>query len=142
MACAGNSAEICGGNLRIDVYQTSSVSTKKWNLLGCYTDNTSARTLQYYQSNAPSALTVEICQTQCLNEGYTYAGVEYANECCEFCSFAFPFFSLFPSVCTTPVLPQAIELIRLLLRSLRQQNRKWWLPRILGLQYGLRGQFS
>ena len=92
MPCAGNSAETCGGNLRIDIYQSvESVSTKSWHLLGCYTDNASARTLSYYQSNAPAGLTVEICQGLCLNEGYSYAGVEYANECCTFCSYDFPF---------------------------------------------------
>jgi hypothetical protein len=142
MPCAGNSAETCGGSLRIDIYQSGgSVSTKKWNLLGCYTDNTSARTLSFYQSNAPSALTIEICQGLCLNEGYSYAGVEYANECC---MFSFPF-SLFPSSVSfnlySVTFPQATELTGLILGSLRQQNRKRRFC-ILGLQHGLRWQLG
>jgi hypothetical protein len=89
MACAGNPAEICGGNLRLDLYQYGgSLSTKKWNFLGCYTDNVSARTLVYRQTlpNGPSGLTVEICQALCLNAGYSYSGVEYSVECCKFWS--------------------------------------------------------
>lgn len=99
MACAGNSAEICGGPNRLDLYSygggsvastttaaptTSSTAAKKWNFLGCYTDSVSARTLTWAQTipNGSGTLTVEICQGLCQNAGYTLAGVEYAVECC------------------------------------------------------------
>jgi hypothetical protein len=83
MACAGNGAETCGGNHRMNIYQASTTTTaKSWKSLGCYTDSSSARTLVNYQSNAPKALTIESCQSICQTAGYTYAGVEYANECC------------------------------------------------------------
>jgi hypothetical protein len=92
MACAGNSAETCGGNHRLDIYQASASTTaKSWKSLGCYTDSSSARTLVNYQSNAPKALTIETCQSICKTAGYAYAGVEFANECCTLSS---PFFSL------------------------------------------------
>jgi hypothetical protein len=85
MPCAGNSAETCGGNERMDLYQLAgSASIKSWHPLGCYTDNTAARTLSYYQSSAPAAMTVEICQELCLSKGYSYTGLEYAHQCCEF----------------------------------------------------------
>src|ERR1700738_3050388 len=101
MACAGNSAEICGGPNRLDLYSfgggsvastttaaptsktttsaaptTTSTGPKKWNLLGCYTDSVSARTLTWAQTipNGPNTLTVEICQGLCHNAGYTFAG--------------------------------------------------------------------
>lgn len=93
MACAGNSAETCGGPNRLDLYQYGSSTPptggpKKWNLLGCYTDSVSARTLSTAQTipNGPGTLTVEICQSLCQNAGYSLAGVEYSVECCT-CSF-------------------------------------------------------
>ncbi len=115
MACAGNSAETCGGGNRLDLYSygsgvvtsttvaptsrtTTTTSTgptttaggaKKWNFLGCYTDSVSARTLTWAQTipNGPGTLTVEICQGLCQNAGYTLSGVEYSVECCKFCLF-------------------------------------------------------
>lgn len=81
MACAGNAAETCGGNLRIDIFEYTG-----WTLLGCYTDNVSARTLSNYivVPGGQSATTIESCQAACKAAGYTLAGVEYSNECCKF----------------------------------------------------------
>jgi len=81
MACAGNAAETCGGNLRIDIYEHTG-----WTLLGCYTDNVNARTLSNYivVPGGQSATTIESCQAACIAAGYSLAGVEYANECCKF----------------------------------------------------------
>jgi glucan 1,3-beta-glucosidase len=82
MACAGNPGEICGGNQRLDVYQSSTA----WKFLGCYTDKVLARTLDDYITvpGGQGATTIENCQAACRAAGYTLAGVEYANECCKF----------------------------------------------------------
>lgn len=82
MACAGNSGEICGGNQRLDVYQSSTA----WKFLGCYTDKVLSRTLDDYITvpGGQGATTIENCQAACRAAGYTLAGVEYANECCKF----------------------------------------------------------
>jgi hypothetical protein len=80
MACAGNPAETCGGNLRLDLYEHTG-----WTLIGCYTDKVSARTLSHYTtvSGGIGATTIEACQDACYALGYILAGVEYANECCK-----------------------------------------------------------
>jgi hypothetical protein len=48
-----------------------------WTSLGCYTDNVAARSL-------PVAMTIEACQAACSAAGYMLAGVEWAQECCEY----------------------------------------------------------
>jgi hypothetical protein len=128
MACAGNSNEICGGNQRLDVYQSTSASSTKWTSLGCYTDSTSARTLSNYITvpGGTGATTIESCQAACLALGYSLAGVEYANECCKF-SFLYHLLT--------------VSNHSLLAYSLRQQNRKRRRPRVLGLQHALRRQW-
>lgn len=87
MKCVNNTAEICGGSNRIDVYHhKDTMGIRSWKLLGCYTDSSSARTLAYGQtiSTGPSTLTIEICQAICHDAGYILAGVEYGQECCRF----------------------------------------------------------
>lgn len=98
MACSGNSAEICGGPNRLDLYQYIGSVGKMWNSLGCYTDSVSARSLTWAQTipNGPSTLTVELCQQLCQNAGYSLAGVEYSVECCMFYPFSVRFSPPFP----------------------------------------------
>jgi hypothetical protein len=64
---------------------TSPTGTGGWKLLGCYTDNVSARTLVNAEAvpGGPTAMTVQACQTVCQGLGYLLAGVEYADECCK-----------------------------------------------------------
>ena len=79
MTCPGNAAEICGGNLQIDVY-----TSNKWTSLGCYSDSASSRTLTQYMSsisNPASTMTIEICQNTFESAGYTFSGVEWVREC-------------------------------------------------------------
>lgn len=54
-----------------------------WTALGCYTDSVQARGLPYGAGipGGPGSMTVEACQTACKAAGYTYAGVEYSQEC-------------------------------------------------------------
>ena len=100
MTCNGNTAEICGGPNRLDLYSyasatvaptssetstTSATATASgWNFKGCYTDNVSSRSLGHGMSvpGGAAAMTVEACEAVCLAAGYILAGVEYAGECC------------------------------------------------------------
>ena len=48
---------------------------------GCYSDNSpNGRTLQYQQPDN-NTLTVESCIAMCSSQGYTIAGMEYADQC-------------------------------------------------------------
>ncbi len=60
--------------------------SSSWSLLGCYTDSVAARSLPYAAGVAggAAAMTVELCEAACRSAGYSLAGVEYADECCEF----------------------------------------------------------
>ncbi|KAF4631590.1 hypothetical protein G7Y89_g6540 [Cudoniella acicularis] len=106
MTCNGNTAEICGGPNRINIYSISGASSSGsatasgsassvsasssatatastgWNSLGCYTDAVGARALVNQQYTIPGAsMTVEACEAACKTLGYTLAGVEYSDEC-------------------------------------------------------------
>jgi glucan 1,3-beta-glucosidase len=81
-ACTGNSAQICGGVSRISIYQLTDVSPK-WIRLGCYTDNSTARTLSH---TVPATVlntttTNALCIKECQLFGYTYAGTEAGSQC-------------------------------------------------------------
>ena len=89
-ACAGNSAQTCGGGWAISVYQvasgspgttttTTSTSTPTWSSLGCYRDS-SSRVLTSY-STTSSSNTPTSCQSLCTSKGYSFAGTEYGQEC-------------------------------------------------------------
>jgi hypothetical protein len=97
MACKGNANEMCGGSLRLNVYEygtpaipasvvasavasaSPSAAASGWLNLGCYTDP-GPRTLLNLITLA-GATTVELCQAGCAAQGYTLAGVEYGGEC-------------------------------------------------------------
>jgi hypothetical protein len=111
MTCSGDTGEICGGDLRINIYSyngttpltatsttamptsTSSVTSTSTNLaitapgayksLGCYSDITSNRTLGFVGDypGAHGNMTIEPCQGACENAGYVFAGVEFGDEC-------------------------------------------------------------
>jgi len=98
MKCSGNSAEICGGLNRLDVYQhpalpppsttaypitSATPESSTWKSLGCYVDNVNGRALPS-QVTPSGSLTVESCQTACLAAGYILAGVESGSQC--FCN--------------------------------------------------------
>ncbi|KAJ3133555.1 hypothetical protein HK101_004444, partial [Irineochytrium annulatum] len=96
-ACPGNAAEKCGSGGHLSVYGNTTTplvwpvpATKKTNLpgdfqwVGCYQDNVDSgagpvRTLPW-QFISPN-MTVELCLNHCYNFGYSFAGVEYGNEC-------------------------------------------------------------
>jgi hypothetical protein len=85
MNCAGSSTEVCGGPGGLSLYKlsavpstTTSASTPGYTYVGCQSDSTTARTLGSLVITSP-ALTVELCTSFCA--GYTYFGLEYADEC-------------------------------------------------------------
>ena len=103
MACNGNSAEMCGGPNRLNVFMQKTTSSSSsttsasvtssttkplstagsapagWQNLGCYTDSTGARSLNTTLYLA-GAMTVELCTSNCKAQGFTLSGVEYADE--------------------------------------------------------------
>jgi hypothetical protein len=88
--CSGNTTEICGGSDRLSVYWSgtdgpSIIQTAgNWSIMGCYVDSVNSRLLSVeiaYPDGTSN--TVEACTSACLAEGYAYAGVEWAEECCE-----------------------------------------------------------
>jgi WSC domain/PAN domain len=88
MACKGNPSETCGGSLRLSLYNNTNFAYPKipftaanYTFVGCYTDNTSARTLRNYSTSSTTSMTVESCTAICAAKHYAYAGVEYAAEC-------------------------------------------------------------
>ena len=54
-----------------------------WTSSGCYTDNVNSRTLYSAAYNDGTAMTEESCIAYCSGKGYSYAGVEYSQECCK-----------------------------------------------------------
>ncbi|KAH8705720.1 glycoside hydrolase superfamily [Talaromyces proteolyticus] len=56
--------------------------------VGCFTDETTPRTLNGTQLPDSNANTPESCATQCGLSGYSYSGVEYSTQC--FCSHQYP----------------------------------------------------
>lgn len=85
--CPGNSDEPCGGSGYMNVFSNGVAPPAEapgpsgWEALGCYTDNVSARTLTTNVSPSDEIVTVYSCTTLCSQQGFQYAGVEYAREC-------------------------------------------------------------
>ena len=102
-ACSGAPNQVCGGlGGYISIYYDAALYTPgspgttgggtvpsgpvtvnvtgNYNYIGCYSEGTAGRALTGLAPTAPTAGgTVESCETAC--KGYTYFGVEYANEC-------------------------------------------------------------
>lgn len=54
-----------------------------WTYYNCLVDSVSARTLSTASYTDTSGMTEEACISYCTDGGYTYAGVEFGQECCE-----------------------------------------------------------
>ena len=93
--CSGDQTETCGGNGYFHDASYLSLftnggpnaggngpavvpSTGPYNYSGCYTEGTNVRALGSKATASPD-MTVQSCATYC--SGYTYFGLEYANEC-------------------------------------------------------------
>ncbi|KAJ1025960.1 hypothetical protein NDA16_002585 [Ustilago loliicola] len=86
MACSGNTNEKCGAGNLMNVYSNQvqlqpiqSATVGSFSSLGCYNDTSNARILQGAQPVLGQNTTLENCAQKCA--GFTYFGVEYANEC-------------------------------------------------------------
>ena len=85
MACAGNSAQLCGGSGKINIFVNANAAAisgapSGWTVNGCYPDSSSNRALDAY-SFSSSSMTPALCTSTCLSKGYNYAGLEYGGEC-------------------------------------------------------------
>lgn len=96
-ACAGNSAEICGGSDRLSVFNntaytspTSPTNSGNYVLQGCYQELNGGRLLSGASYSNTTGMTVETCTSFCQAQGTSgvYAGVEYSQEC--YCSSSLP----------------------------------------------------
>jgi len=93
MACAGDSTQFCGAGNRINIVQDlnwvqtffARASFQTWNLMACYVDSGSARTLpnavNLGATGGPNNATIPNCLSACAAAGYTYCGEEYYSEC-------------------------------------------------------------
>ncbi|KAF2761337.1 WSC-domain-containing protein [Pseudovirgaria hyperparasitica] len=52
-----------------------------WTYQGCYSDSTGSRTLSNGGYNSGNQMTGEVCISYCSQNGFIYAGTEYAGEC-------------------------------------------------------------
>jgi hypothetical protein len=91
MACAGNASQICGGGFALSLYAytgyiaplQTTAKIGNYSYQGCWTDNVqgSGRSLKGYSFTNTTGMTEEVCVGACLTRGYTWAGVEYGQEC-------------------------------------------------------------
>ena len=97
MACTGNSSELCGGPLRLSVYNlttfvppTAVKAVGSYVLQGCYHEATNSRLLSGPTYTNSTGMTVESCVSYCTAASPTqaYAGVEYGEEC--YCGSSLP----------------------------------------------------
>ncbi|KAI4121761.1 MAG: hypothetical protein LQ338_006185 [Usnochroma carphineum] len=91
-ACAGNSAEECGGGNRMSIYSKGTLVVRQnptaqttglpgsWQYQGCITEGANNRIWKYQIINQ-NTNTATACLTQCQSFGYQAAGVEYGDEC-------------------------------------------------------------
>lgn len=84
--CVGDPTEPCGGPNRLNLFWSGetppavSPGTNGWSSIGCYSEGTTGRTLQYqYLPPDGTEMTVDICTSACRDNAYTFAGLEYAD---------------------------------------------------------------
>ena len=58
-----------------------------YHYVGCYSEGVGGRALEYQQNLNTSTITIEECLFACKDNGFAFAGVEYATQC--FCSVVF-----------------------------------------------------
>ncbi|KAL7410783.1 glycosyl hydrolase family 71-domain-containing protein [Mrakia frigida] len=88
-ACAGNSAQICGGAYALSVFKTATTTTTStttpaisgWKHTGCYSDSGGARALTGFAQTGITTNTLQTCTALCASKGFSIAGAEYGSEC-------------------------------------------------------------
>ncbi|KAG0652200.1 WSC domain-containing [Hyphodiscus hymeniophilus] len=86
--CTGDKNEVCGGNDIISVYQDTTFPTvdktaiSDYQPMGCYSEGSPGRSLAWRQDQiAETSMTVESCLSACKDGGFSFAGIEYGQEC-------------------------------------------------------------
>ncbi|WWC92585.1 uncharacterized protein L201_007544 [Kwoniella dendrophila CBS 6074] len=84
MLCSGDDTSFCGGSNALQLYQNPSLAQEltlvdNYKSQGCIQE-VSGRALTG-ASLTGSDMTIDKCVTYCAQEGFTYAGLEYASEC-------------------------------------------------------------
>lgn len=104
--CAGDNTQSCGGNAAINVYHNTADKTplsppvinagvNGFGYAGCYVDSVQKRSLPT-GGNIPNGakMTIAACTLACSNQGFQWAGTEYAGEC--YCGNTLPDSALAP----------------------------------------------
>ncbi|KOS18068.1 WSC domain-containing protein 2 [Escovopsis weberi] len=89
MPCNGNKKELCGSGNVISVFRDPTFqvpleqgSISDYKHIGCYSDNNSqGRALSEPKDIDQGSFTIEKCLAACLEAGWYYAGMEFAQEC-------------------------------------------------------------
>ncbi|KAK7042275.1 putative fungistatic metabolite [Favolaschia claudopus] len=88
MSCSGESTQKCGGGNRLSIYSVPQTTTPTgptlpsgWSYISCMQEPAGTGRLFTGYSYSSSSLTVESCIGTCKSRGFSYAGMEYANEC-------------------------------------------------------------
>lgn len=86
--CTGDKTETCGGNDFINIYQDTTFPTvdntviSDYKPMGCYSEGSSGRSLAWRQNQInATTMTVESCLFACKGGGFSFAGVEFGQEC-------------------------------------------------------------
>lgn len=91
MPCPGNASQPCGGPDRLTIVSlggsptsapaTISTGGKQWAYQGCYHDSQTAKVFPYRAIVDTRFFTLETCANACGKAGFSYAGIEFRNEC-------------------------------------------------------------
>ncbi|KAJ7846108.1 WSC domain-containing protein [Mycena olivaceomarginata] len=86
--CAGESTQHCGGGNRLSIYSTPQTTSPSgptlpagWSYVACTQEPTDGGRLLAGYSFSSASLTVESCISTCKSRGFSYAGMEHADEC-------------------------------------------------------------
>lgn len=100
MVCNGNPLQLCGGSLGLSVYRytaapvvtrpTNIQSYNTWSYQNCYEDSVANRAMPVPVGvpGGAAVMTVELCLDACQAIGYSFAGIEYSQEC--YCGSSLP----------------------------------------------------
>lgn len=89
MPCSGNSSQSCGGGGALSLFNNTAYAPRipssksiagSYTYQGCYADQAESRLLTGYTTSQASN-TVDSCLETCFSKQYTWAGVEYGQEC-------------------------------------------------------------
>eukprot|EP00904_Undaria_pinnatifida_P009184 jgi/Undpi1/5396/HiC_scaffold_2.g00677.m1 len=77
--CVGTaSGELCGGSDKITAYKIEDAVSE---YLGCYADTKDARAMDAEEKYVSEDMTNEVCTSYCAENGHSYAGTQYSEEC-------------------------------------------------------------